>query len=62
MKKAGMSVIGSTVVSEMTKKLLVSATGAMTLATDLARHVAWYVSYQAGGRPRDGDSTTRDRT
>jgi hypothetical protein len=49
-------------VNKVTKKLLIGATGAMTLAGDLARHIAWYVAYQAGGKPRDGDASYRDRT
>jgi hypothetical protein len=37
----------------MGKKLLGGATGALSLAADVVRHVAWYVSHQVSGRPRD---------
>jgi hypothetical protein len=37
----------------MAKKLLGSAAGAIELAADVARHVAWYVSHQVSGKPRD---------
>lgn len=37
----------------MTKKLLGGAVGAIELAADVARHVAWYVSHQVNGKPRD---------
>jgi hypothetical protein len=37
----------------MAKKLLGGAVGAIELAADVARHVAWYVSHQVNGRPRD---------
>jgi hypothetical protein len=37
----------------MARKLLGSAMGAVELAADVARHVAWYVSHQVNGQPRD---------
>ena len=38
----------------MAKKLVGGAAGVVAFAADVARHVAWYVSYQVHGRPRDG--------
>ena len=37
----------------MARKLLGGAASAVGLAAGVARHVAWYVSYQVHGRPRD---------
>jgi hypothetical protein len=39
----------------MTKKLLGGAAGAIGLAAEVARHVAWYVTHQIHGSPRDRD-------
>jgi len=39
--------------AEMTKKVFGGAVGAVALAASLARHVAWYVSYQVDGRAKD---------
>ena len=41
--------------TEMAKKLIGGATGALGLAANVARHLAWYVSYQVSGRARDGE-------
>jgi hypothetical protein len=35
------------------KKVLGGAVAAIELAFGAARHVAWYVAYQAGGKARD---------
>ena len=41
----------------MGRKLVGGALGALTLATDVVRHVAWYVSYQIdGSTAREDDS------
>jgi hypothetical protein len=37
----------------MARKLLGGAAGVLSVAADVARHVAWYVSHQVSGRPRD---------
>ena len=37
----------------MTRKLMGSALGAFGIATDVVRHVAWYVNHQVNGKPRD---------
>ena len=37
----------------MAKKLLGSAAAAVSLAAGAVRHVAWYVSHQVSGRPRE---------
>jgi hypothetical protein len=42
----------------MARKLLGGAVGAISLAADVVRHLAWYVGHQVSGRPRDAD---RDR-
>ena len=39
----------------MARKLLGGAVGALSLAADVARHLAWYVGHQVSGRPRDPD-------
>ena len=39
----------------MGKKIVGGAVGALGLAADVARHLAWYVSYQVSGQARDGD-------
>ena len=39
----------------MGKKLLGRATGVAALAADVARHLAWYLSHQVNGRPREAD-------
>jgi hypothetical protein len=44
---------------EMAKKVLGGAVGALELAVDAARHVAWYVSHQVNPRPKDAE-TPRD--
>jgi hypothetical protein len=38
--------------SAMTRKFFGGAAGALGLAADVARHVAWYVTYQIDGRSR----------
>jgi hypothetical protein len=38
---------------EMAKKVLGGAVGAVELAVDAARHLAWYVSHQVQARPKD---------
>jgi hypothetical protein len=40
-------------VTVMARKLLRGAVSAVGLAADLARHIAWYVSHQVNGHPRD---------
>jgi hypothetical protein len=43
----------------MGRKLVSGALGALTLATDVARHVAWYVSYQIdASTAREDESQT----
>ncbi len=37
----------------MGKKVFGGALGAVEAALDVARHLAWYVSYQVDGRARD---------
>jgi hypothetical protein len=37
----------------MARKLLGSAVSAVELAAGVARHLAWYVSHQVNGEPRD---------
>jgi hypothetical protein len=37
----------------MAKKVLGGAVSAFELAVDAARHMAWYVSHQVTGQPRD---------
>jgi hypothetical protein len=37
------------------KKAAGAAMGAALVAVDVARHAAWYVSYQAGGTAREAD-------
>ncbi len=37
----------------MAKKVLGGAVNALEMAVDAARHVAWYVSHQVTGQPRD---------
>jgi hypothetical protein len=38
--------------SAMTRKFFGGAAGALGLAAEVARHVAWYVTYQIDGRSR----------
>jgi hypothetical protein len=45
----------------MAKKVLGGAVGALQLAAGVARHVAWYVSHQVDGRPREADPPARER-
>jgi hypothetical protein len=40
-------------VGEMTTKLLGGAAGVLGLATDVAKHVVWYLTHQIDGRPRE---------
>jgi hypothetical protein len=40
-------------VGEMAMKLLGGAAGLLGLATDVAKHVVWYLTHQIDGRPRD---------
>jgi hypothetical protein len=47
------------IVVAMVRRLLGGAMGALTLAADVARHVAWYVGYQVNGRPRDAGEDDR---
>ncbi len=37
------------------KKVLGGAVNALEMAVDAARHMAWYVSHQVTGQPRDLD-------
>ena len=37
----------------MTKKVFGGALGAVELALGVARHMAWYLTYQVDGRARD---------
>jgi hypothetical protein len=37
----------------MARKLLGGAAGMVSLAADVARHLAWYVSHQVSGQARD---------
>jgi hypothetical protein len=41
--------------SGMAKKVLGGAVSAFELAVDAARHMAWYVSHQVTGQPRNLD-------
>jgi hypothetical protein len=43
----------------MARKLLGGAVGALSLAADVARHVAWYVGHQVSGQPRDAGRDDR---
>ena len=43
----------------MGKKVFGGALGALEVALGVARHVAWYVSYQLDGRARE-DASSRD--
>jgi hypothetical protein len=36
----------------MARKLFAGAAGAVSLATGLARHIAWYLTYQVDGKAR----------
>ncbi len=47
------------IVVAMVRQLLGGAVGALTLAADVARHVAWYVGHQVSGRPRDAREDDR---
>ena len=40
---------------EVARKVLGGAVNALELAFGVARHVAWYVSYQVDGRTRDAE-------
>ena len=40
---------------EMARKLVAGAAGALNLAADIARHLAWFVSHQIDRRPRERD-------
>jgi hypothetical protein len=40
-------------VGEMAMKLLGGAAGVLGLATDVAKHVVWYLAHQIDRRPRD---------
>jgi hypothetical protein len=44
----------------MGKKVFGGALGALDVALGMARHLAWYVSYQLDGRARD-DASAQDR-
>jgi hypothetical protein len=44
----------------VSKKVLGGAVAALELAYGAARHVAWYVAYQAGGKARDAEPAGRD--
>jgi len=46
----------------MARKLLGGAAGVVSLAADVARHLAWYVSHQVSGRPRDADEDDEGQT
>jgi hypothetical protein len=37
----------------MAMKLLGGAAGVLGLATDVAKHVVWYLAHQIDGRPRE---------
>jgi hypothetical protein len=37
----------------MAMKLLGGAAGVLGLATDVAKHVVWYLAHQVDGRPRE---------
>ena len=41
------------------KKVLGGAVTALELAYGAARHVAWYVAYQVGGKARDAEPEQR---
>jgi hypothetical protein len=41
------------------KKVLGGAVTALELAYGAARHVAWYVAYQVGGKARDAEPDSR---
>jgi hypothetical protein len=45
----------------MAKKVLGGAVGALELAVDAARHMAWYVSHQVHSAPRDAGPPERGR-
>jgi hypothetical protein len=39
----------------MGRKLIGGAAGMVSLATDVVRHMVWYVSHHVNGSPRDKD-------
>jgi hypothetical protein len=41
------------------KKVLGGAVAALEVAYGAARHVAWYVAYQVGGKTRDAEPDSR---
>ncbi len=43
----------------MARMLLGGAHSVITVAAGAARHLAWYVSYQAGGQARDDEFARR---
>jgi hypothetical protein len=43
----------------VSKKILGGAVAALELAYGAARHVAWYVAYQTGGKARDAEPEGR---
>ena len=44
----------------VSKKVLGGAVSALELAYGAARHLAWYLSYQAGGKARDAELDAND--
>jgi hypothetical protein len=48
-------------VGAMTKKVLGGAVSAVELAVGVARHVAWYLTYQVDGRTHDAEPPPRKR-
>jgi hypothetical protein len=46
---------------EMAKKVLGGAASAVEMAVGVARHLAWYVSYQVDGRAHDAEPPPRKR-
>jgi hypothetical protein len=45
--------LGVELMTAMAKKLIGGAVGAVGLAADVAKHLAWYVSHQMSSQPRD---------
>jgi hypothetical protein len=44
---------------DVTSKVLGGAASALELAVGVARHVAWYVTYQVDGKAREAEAKRR---
>ena len=47
---------------EVARKVLGGAVNAVELAFGVARHLAWYLSYQVDGRTRDAEPEERKKS